>query len=150
MVSLKLQVLGTEPPEKVPRPPRYPGLGGMCSTQPCRCPDSHTSGPKVLLPGFMHRPSHPAPPRHGLTPPWVRPVEPSCHAFLASASDVPSTHTHPRSRRGYPICWVRQLLSIFKCCCRNKDNLNLSRACFEEAQSTPRPSIPRVGWNLEE
>lgn len=132
VVSPKLQVLGAETPKG------FPDLLAILVLEVCSLPnlaDARTPTPPgpALTPGLMHRPSHPAPPRHGLTAPWARPAEPSCHAFLASASPVPSTH--PRSRRGYPIRWARQSLSIFRCCCRNKDDLNLSQACFENAQS---------------
>lgn len=132
VVSPKLQVLRAETPKG------FPDLLAILVLEVCALPnlaDARTPTPPgpALTPGLKHRPFHPAPPRHGLTPLWARPSEPSCHAFLASASPVPSTH--PRSRRGYPIRWARQSLSIFRCCCRNKDDLNLSQACFENAQS---------------
>lgn len=122
-------------PKGVPRPLRLV-LEGLIPLHlaNARIPPYH--GALCRLLDLMHCSFNPAPPRHGLTPPWAQPVEPSCHASLASASDVPLPPTH---RRGYPICWVRQLLSIFRCCCRNKDDLNLNWACFEESKAPEHP-----------
>ena len=51
----------------------------------------------------------------------------------------------PLGRRGCPSWEVRRSLSIFKCCCRNKDGLTLSQACFGRRPRSPSVSTS-LGW----
>lgn len=97
-----------------------------------------TAGPcPASRPYALPLPPGPAPPRHGPTPPRAPPTEPSCHASPHACSFSRGAATVPWWQEGLPLLRVRRLLSIFRCCCRNKDGLNLSRACFEAEVGVP-------------
>lgn len=82
----------------------------------------------ALQPGPMHCPVPRARPAQAR--PRAPPAEPSCHASSHACSFLQGAMIAPCGRRGCPGWEVRRSLSIFKCCCRNKDGLTLSRACF--------------------
>lgn len=96
--------------------------------EPSPCPSSHRRAlPSIpayalpLPPGPAQARPDPAPgtARRAILPRLIPRLQ-----LLARGSD------DPLWQEGLSLLGVRRSLSIFKCCCRNKDRLNLSRACF--------------------